>query len=101
MKITPHKKSSVKILAFTITIIFFNIHPSLAWDGMDVKQNSTITIETGNLVREGSIIDFFDSVDGNYHTGKVLMMNSVSHGTELTIEDFTNKHKERLFLMRD
>ncbi len=92
MKISPR-------IVTTIFATFFTTSYCFAWDGIDPKKNSAIEIEAGNLVREGSIINFFDSADGNYHTGKVLTMNSGSNATELTIEDFTEKHKERFFLM--
>lgn len=101
MKITPQKKF-LTISSFTVFLsIFLGTNNCLAWDGIDPKNNSSIEIEAGNLVREGSIIDFYDTADGNYHTGKVLIMNSAVHATELTIEDFTDKHKERFFLMND
>ena len=101
MKISPRKKITSLFLSATIISLFLASNSSFAWDGMDPKKNSSIEIEAGNLVREGSIIDFYDSADGNYHTGKVLTMNAASHATELTIEDFTEKHKERFFLMNE
>lgn len=97
MQNTPCRKL---FFVASYTLLFVS-NSCLAWDGIDPKKNSIIQIESGNLVREGEIIDFYDSSDGNYHTGKVLIMNSVSHGTELTIEDFTTKHQERFFLMSD
>ncbi len=101
MKLSSHYKKKTKISLITALFFFYQICPALAWEGVDIKTNSSVQIEAGNLVREGSIIDFFDSIDGNYHTGKVLTMNSASNATELTIEDFTNKHKERFFLMNE
>lgn len=101
MKITPTKFFTAKKI-FTFSAVFLlPSHSSFAWDGIDLKKNSTVTIESGNFVREGSIIDFYDSDDGNYHTGRILIMNSVSRGTEITIEDFTAKNKERVFLMNE
>ncbi|NBV06455.1 MAG: hypothetical protein EBS06_04375 [Proteobacteria bacterium] len=101
MRTSPQQKF-YPIIFFSTLIIFLTFSKSLfAWDGIDIKKNSTITIETGNLVREGSIIDFYDSADGNYHTGKVITMNSVSRGSEILIEDFTNNHQERNFLMEE
>ncbi len=101
MKISPPKKIIAAILLSAIFNFLLTSNFCFAWDGMDPKKNSSIEIESGNLVREGSIINFFDSSDGNYHTGKVLIRNSSSHVTELTIEDFTEKHQERFFLMNE
>jgi len=101
MKNSPQKKFVAVIPFLAIFSFLLNSSFCFAWDGLDPKKNSAIEIESGNLVREGMIIDFFDSADGNYHTGKVLMMNYASHATELTIEDFTEKHKERFFLMNE
>ena len=98
---TSNKKLITKIFLPTFFSLFLANSTSLAWDGIEPKTNSAIKIESGNLVREGSIIDFYDSSDGNYHTGKVVMVNSVAHATELTIEDFAHKNKERLFLMNE
>ncbi len=101
MKLTNHYKKTSETALVLVCIFLLQNETALAWDGIDLKNNSAIQIESGNLVREGSIIDFFDSTDGNYHSGKVLIMNSASNATELTIEDFTEKHKERFFLMND
>lgn len=101
MTTSPQKKLVAKIFFPTLLCLALANNNSLAWDGIDPKKNSAIEIEAGNLVREGSIIDFYDSSDGNYHTGKVVMMNSVAHATEITIDDFTEKHKERFFLMNE
>jgi len=100
MKISPHQKTT-SIFCLTILGIFTASNSCLAWDGIDPKKNSSVEIEAGNLVREGAIIDFYDSADGNYHTGKVVLMNASSNATELTVEDFTENHKERFFLMNE
>jgi hypothetical protein len=80
-------------------VILFCPNLANAWSGHDYEKNSPIEIGSGNLVREGSIIDFFDDGDGKYHNGKVLIMQSISGGTEITVEDFTIK-KQRTFIMR-
>ena len=92
MKFTP-------LLISTFLLLISTTSPSPCWDGVDIKRNSAIEIQSGNLVREGSFIDFFDSSDGNYHTAKVLTLNSISNGTEIVIEDMTENHKERTLIM--
>ncbi|MDX2082499.1 MAG: DUF5334 family protein [Rickettsiales bacterium] len=102
MKHSPQNSlQKLAITILTIAELIFSNSPCFAWDGIDVKKNSTIQIESGNLVREGSTIEFFDSADGDYHTGRVIMMNEVSHATELKIEDFSQNHQERNFLMSE
>jgi hypothetical protein len=93
------KKISPIIIAL---ISFFTLYSfnSFSWDGIDLENNSTIDISSGNLVREGNIIDFFDTDSGNIHTGMVKSFVSVSNGVELIIEDY-NTNSERTFLMQE
>ena len=99
MKIITKNMKFAPLLISSFLLLISTASTSLAWDGVDMKRNSTIEIQSGNLVREGSFIDFFDSSDGNYHAAKVLTTNSVSNGTEIVIEDMTENHKERTFIM--
>ncbi len=88
---------------FFLALAFLTLtsNPCLAWDGIDMKRNASIEITTGNLVREGSFIDFYDSSDGNYHTAKVISVSAISHGTEVVVEDLTEKHQQRTFIMQE
>jgi hypothetical protein len=95
--------SSKKRLFFIISscaTFFSNITQSKAWSGYDYDNKTEIEIETGNLVREGLTIQFYNSKDDKYHAGKVMYMESVAGGTRIQIEDLDMK-KERIFIMQD
>jgi len=85
------------LLFFAVT--FTTIKNSLAWDGVDQNRNSPIEIGPGNLVREGLVIDFYDSSE--LHTGRVITMNEIGNGTELVVADFNENNEERTFIMRE
>jgi hypothetical protein len=91
------KKNYSIITLFLITINLTN--PAFAWMGYDYQEQTDINISGGNLVREGLVVEFYDTKDDNYHNGKIIMMEQTSSGaTTLKIEDF-NTGKERVFVM--
>jgi hypothetical protein len=92
------KKFTTVLFTFFSIVIFTN--PTLAWTGYDYDNKTEIEIGPGNLVREGMMIQFYDSKIDNYQTAKVLFMDSVAGGTRLQIKDLESK-KERTFIMQD
>lgn len=73
---------------------------SLAWEGIDYENKTSIDIPVGNLVREGYIIQFYETKSDNFRTAKVVFIQSVSMGTEIEIFDLDSK-KTRFFIMRN
>ena len=94
MKILNPQKKLV-LLFFTL---FLSSSSSFAWNGYDYDNKIHIEIGEGNLVRENLTIQFYDSKDDNFHTAKVLYMDSSDGGTRLQVEDLDTK-KERTFIM--
>ncbi len=94
MKISPIRK------IFTILIIFFVSKSAYAWTGYDYDNKTEIEIGQGNLVREGLLIQFYDSKADNYHTAKVSFMDSIAGGTRIQLQDLDTK-KERTFIMSE
>ena len=98
-----HQKSTMKITKSKIILtflvfIFFNAKAH-AWGGYDYDEKTTIDIGPGNLVREGSIIQFYDNKADSYHTAKILLMEEASgEGTALRVDDF-EMEMERVFFM--
>ena len=80
-----------------ISLSFF-IKKAQAWSGYDYETKTEIDIGQGNLVREGSLIQFYDSKDDNFHTAKINFMQSSAGGVELNLLDLDTK-KERNFVM--
>ena len=80
--------------------IMFKPINSLAWEGFDYENKTSIDIPVGNLVREGYIIQFYETKSDNFRTAKVVFIQSVSMGTEIEIFDLDSK-KTRFFIMRN
>ena len=83
-----------------IAIIMFKPINSSAWEGIDYENKTSIDIPVGNLVREGYIIQFYETKSDNFRTAKVVFIQSVSMGTEIEIFDLDSK-KTRFFIMRN
>ena len=85
----PHLKTARFILFWSLfTFVFLNFSSnSYAWSGYDFNNKVDIEIDQGNLVREGLLIQFYDSKTDSYHGGKILLMESDSGGTMLRIQD--------------
>ena len=89
------------ILIIKIFLIFFlNQSFLIAWDGYDFDNKTSIEIAPGNLVREGNIIQFYETKSDNFRTGKILFMQSVALGTEIELIDLVSK-KNRVFIMNN
>jgi len=83
-----------------IGIIMFKPINSMAWEGFDYENKTSIDIPVGNLVREGYIIQFYETKSDNFRTAKVVFIQSVAMGTEIEIFDLDSK-KTRFFIMRN
>ena len=70
------------------------------WDGYDYDNKTSINIAEGNLVREGNVIQFYDSVSDNFHMAKIIFIQSASIGTEIELFDLDEK-KTRVFIMNN
>ncbi len=70
-----------------------------AWVGRDISTNIIVEIPPGNTVRSGNVIEFYDDKDQNYHTAKVVSLQSSFGGSELVVEDLDNNNTVRTFLM--
>jgi hypothetical protein len=88
-----------KILIIFFLIFFLNQDFAFAWNGYDYDNKADVEIGPGNLVREGLVIQFYDAKDDNYHTAKVLFMDSVAGGTRIQLNDLDAK-KERTLIMQ-
>ncbi len=86
------------------TTIFFAIllltsKFAAAWTGYDYDSKSTIEISEGNLVREGSVIQFYDYKIDNARTAKILFIDETAGGMRIQLQDLDAK-KERTFIMQ-
>lgn len=92
--------SIIKTLLVFFLAFLSSLNPSksMAWTGYDYFLKTEIDIGVGNLVREGYVIQFYDSKDDNFRTAKVNSIQSVAGGTEIIVFDLDSK-KERQFIM--
>ncbi|MEZ1840312.1 DUF5334 family protein [Pseudomonas putida] len=58
-----------------------------AWSGSDASTAGSIEIESGNLVRQGETIEFYDSDSGDYRSADVESINSYGGTTEVEVYD--------------
>ena len=89
---------SIKLLL--ILILLCEYSSVFAWDGYDYDNKTSINIAEGNLVREGNVIQFYDSVSDNFHMAKIVFIQSVAIGTEIELYDLDDK-KTRFFIMKN
>ncbi len=89
-------------LKFFLTILFFCLHSTtaIAWSGVDYENQTSIDIGSGNLVREGNIIDFYQQKTNELLSGKVISINYFGNATELIIEEL-NTTKKRTIMMQN
>jgi hypothetical protein len=83
-----------KRILFIVPLLFILPNISFAWSGYDLENSQLIEIDSGNLVREGLIIEFFDNKSQNYYYGKVLQMEYSGHYTELKILQLEEQEKD-------
>ncbi|MBY6208734.1 MULTISPECIES: DUF5334 family protein [Halomonas] len=65
-----------------------SIGQAVAWDGFDWETSSDITIESGNLVRPGEEIEYYDWEASEYRYGEVDRINSRGNSVEVEIYDY-------------
>lgn len=73
----------MKLLTFLIISL---LAPCLsnAWDGQDSETGASVEIEKGNLVREGSEIEYYDYNEGEYKN--VEVQNIERNGSDVEVE---------------
>ncbi|MDA7705749.1 DUF5334 family protein [Rickettsiales bacterium] len=87
-----------KIITTFFIIFFLNISPSFAWIGYEKDSTNMMEIGSGNLVREGLVIEFFDFNENKMHEAEVTQMQDDGNMIELTLFD-VDLQKKRIFLM--
>ena len=89
-------------LKFFLTLLCFCLlnTTAIAWSGIDYENQTSIDIDSGNLVREGNIIDFYQQKTSELLSGKVISINYFGNATELIIEDL-NTAKKRTIMMQN
>ena len=93
---------NIKIILLAGTIFLHGINAraeSSTWDGYDYDNKTEVEIGSGNLVREGSMIQFYESKSDNYHTARVLFVEDIAGGTRVQVLDLDTR-KERTLTMR-
>ena len=78
---------------FLLAIIFFFYNNNcFAWTGYDLNNNAEIEISSGNLVREGETIRFYDWGEDEDKSGEVKSVDYLFNRTRLEIyESISNE----------
>ncbi len=63
---------------------------TLAWSGYDYEKGDFVEIDTGNLVRSGNDIEFFDYNDGSYHNADVESIHRSGSTVDVDVYDQDN-----------
>jgi hypothetical protein len=90
-------KSATFFIIFLINL-FTNLSLVFAWEGYDYQNKTSIDISEGNLVREGYVIQFYETKSDNFRTAKIVYIQSVAMGTEIELIDLDN-NQTRFFIM--
>lgn len=77
------KKITITLASFA-AIMSSNIY---AWEGVDNDSGSDIEIESGNLVRAGEEIEYYDHDYGEYRSADVESVESSGSGAEVEVYD--------------
>lgn len=74
--------------------------PALAWDGTDESGNA-VEIDSGNLVRTGSDIEYYNYADGNYHEATVDSIYRAGSGVVIEVTDDDTGYTHELTMEDD
>lgn len=87
-------------IIFFIVLLLVFIHSSiaLAWNGYDYEKNVGIEINSGNLVRDGELIKFYDWGTGDYHNAEIKSVDDDFNSVKVEILDLDTK-ETRTFQM--
>lgn len=80
-------RNVIAAAAAALTLIS-TVFPAAAWDGFDYENGASVEIESGNLVRPGRDIEFFDYEAGEYRYGTVESMSNLGSGVEVEVFDY-------------
>jgi hypothetical protein len=84
------------VSVFLSELLFTN--SAFAWSGYDFENRTAIEIDSGNLVREGQVIQFYDLNADDFYSAQVIMMESAPGGVRITVDDLDNKKKRTLIM---
>lgn len=88
------------LLIPALTAAFLLPATSNAWNGYDSEAGSDIEIESGNLVRQGETIDFYDHESGDYKSADVEAITQFGSTVEVEVYDY-DSGEYRTFEMDD
>jgi hypothetical protein len=74
---------------------------SNAWDGYDTETGASVQIEKGNMVREGSEIEYYDYNKGEYKNVEVQNIERSGSEVEVEIYDYESGEYGTLIMEDD
>jgi len=91
---------SATIFIIFLVIFFSNLSSIFAWEGYDYQNKTSIDIGEGNLVREGYVIQYYETKSDNFRSAKIVNIQSITRATEIELIDLDN-NMTRFFVMRN
>ena len=76
-----------RIVSFTLACFISVAGASRAWDGYDWEHGTRVTIESGNLVREGEKIEIYDWSRGAYRSVDVQRIEQPAATVDVDVYD--------------
>ena len=86
--VTKLKDNRMKKTLLSVALIVVAATAALAWSGVDTDTGDFVSIESGNLVREGNSIEIYDDATGNYHEVDIESMSSYGSSVEIEVYDY-------------
>ena len=74
-----------------VILLFFSTNSAYGWSGYDSESGTSVEIDSGNLVREGETIEFFEYGNGY---GSMNIRSMRSYGNHVEIEGFDHESGE-------
>jgi hypothetical protein len=68
-------------------MLYISINNCFSWTGYDQNSNKIIEISSGNLVKEGEMIEFYDWKNKENRSGEVREIEYLFNSTRLGIYD--------------
>lgn len=72
------------LIALTAALLSISLSAA-AWDGVEAESGNDIEIETGNLVRSGESIEYYDYEEGEYKSVTVEDINRYGSTVEIEV----------------
>ena len=79
-----------KFFFIVMAMLYIGINNCFAWTGYDQDSDKRIEIGSGNFIREGEVIEFYDWENQEERSGEVMALEYLFNSTRLEIYDIVD-----------